>query len=41
MTVEAAQQAFEAALALSPSCALTYILGSIVMVYDGKAGQGH
>jgi TolB-like protein/class 3 adenylate cyclase len=37
---EAAQQVFEAALALSPSCALTYILGSIVMVYDGKADKG-
>ena len=28
---EAARQAFEAALALSPSCALTYILGSVVV----------
>jgi TolB-like protein/class 3 adenylate cyclase len=36
----AAQQAFEAALALSPSCALTYVLGSIVMVYDGNAEKG-
>ena len=37
---EAAQQAFEAALAVSPSCALTYVLGSVVMVYDGKADKG-
>jgi adenylate cyclase len=37
---EAAHQAFEAALALSPSCALTYILGSVVMVYAGDADRG-
>jgi adenylate cyclase len=37
---DAARQAFEAALALSPSCALTYILGSIVMVYAGNADRG-
>jgi adenylate cyclase len=37
---EAARQAFEAALALSPSCALTYILGSVVMVYAGNADRG-
>lgn len=36
----AAQQAFEAALTLSPSCALTYILGSVVKAYDGKADEG-
>jgi TolB-like protein/class 3 adenylate cyclase len=32
---QAARQAFEAALALSPSCALTYMLGSVVMAYAG------
>ena len=37
---EAAQQALEAALAVSPSCALTYVLGSVVFVYDGKADKG-
>lgn len=37
---EAAHKAFEAALALSPSCALTYILGSVVMVYAGDAERG-
>jgi len=37
---EAARQAFEAALALSPSCALTYILGSVVMVFAGDADRG-
>ena len=37
---EAARQAFEAALALSPSCALTYILGSVVMVFGGDADRG-
>jgi tetratricopeptide (TPR) repeat protein len=37
---EAARQAFEAALALSPSCALTYILGSVVMVLGGDADRG-
>jgi TolB-like protein/class 3 adenylate cyclase len=31
----AARQAFEAALALSPSCALTYMFGSVVMAYAG------
>ena len=34
-----ARQAFEAALALSPSCALTYILGSVVMVFAGDADR--
>jgi TolB-like protein/class 3 adenylate cyclase len=37
---EAAHQAFEAALALSASCALTYVLGSVVMVYAGNADRG-
>jgi TolB-like protein/class 3 adenylate cyclase/tetratricopeptide (TPR) repeat protein len=37
---EAAQQAFEAALNLSPSCALTYVLGSVVKAYGGKADEG-
>jgi tetratricopeptide (TPR) repeat protein len=37
---EAARQAFEAALALSPSCAITYILGSVVMAFDGDADRG-
>lgn len=37
---EAARQAFEAALALSPSCALTYILGSVVMVFAGDGDRG-
>jgi adenylate cyclase len=32
---QAARQAFEAALALSPSCALTYMFGSVIMVYGG------
>ena len=36
---EAAHQAFEAALALSPSCALTYILGSGVMALAGDADR--
>lgn len=36
---EAAHQAFEAALALSPSCALTYVLGSVVMAYAGNADR--
>jgi TolB-like protein/Flp pilus assembly protein TadD len=35
----AARQAFEAALALSPSCALTYILGSVVTVMSGDADR--
>ena len=37
---QAARQAFEAALALSPSCALTYILGSVIMVFAGDADRG-
>ncbi len=37
---DAARQAFEAALALSPSCALSYILGSVVMVFGGDADRG-
>jgi adenylate cyclase len=37
---EAARQAFETALALSPSCALTYILGSVIMVFAGDADRG-
>jgi TolB-like protein/Tfp pilus assembly protein PilF len=37
---DAARQAFEAALALSSSCALAYILGSVVMVYAGDADRG-
>jgi TolB-like protein len=36
----AARQAFEAALALSSSCALTYIFGSVVMVLAGDADRG-
>jgi adenylate cyclase len=36
---EAARQAFEAALALSPSCALTYNLGSVVMALAGEADR--
>ena len=36
---DAARQAFEAALALSPSCALTYVLGSVVMVFAGEADR--
>jgi adenylate cyclase len=36
---DAARQAFEAALALSPSCALTYIFGSIVRCLNGEADQ--
>jgi tetratricopeptide (TPR) repeat protein len=31
--------AFEAALALSPSCALTYILGSVLAGWGGEAGR--
>lgn len=34
---EASRQAMEAALALSPSCALTYTLGSVVMALSGEA----
>jgi adenylate cyclase len=37
---DAARQALEAALALSPSCALAYILGSVVMDYAGEADRG-
>jgi TolB-like protein len=37
---QAARKALEAALAVSPSCALTYILGSVVMVFDGDADRG-
>ncbi|MER9407205.1 adenylate/guanylate cyclase domain-containing protein [Mesorhizobium caraganae] len=36
---EAARQAFEAALALSPSCALTYVFGSVVAAYAGSADR--
>jgi adenylate cyclase len=36
----AARQALDAALALSPSCALTYILGSVVMVFAGDGERG-
>ena len=36
---EAARQAFEAALALSPSCALTYMFGSVVTVLAGDADR--
>ncbi|HUS56074.1 MAG TPA: adenylate/guanylate cyclase domain-containing protein [Thermohalobaculum sp.] len=36
----AARQAFEAALALSQSCALTYILGSVIMALGGDADRG-
>ena len=35
----AARQAFDAALALSPSCALTYILGSVIMIFDNHASR--
>jgi Tfp pilus assembly protein PilF len=37
---EAAHKAFEAALALSASCALTYVLGSVVAVYAGDSERG-
>jgi adenylate cyclase len=37
---EAARQAFEAALALSPSCALSYIFGGVVMAWSGDADRG-
>ena len=37
---DAARLAFEAALALSPSCVLTYNLGSVVMIYAGEADRG-
>jgi tetratricopeptide (TPR) repeat protein len=36
---EAARQAFEAALALSPSTALTYMLGGVVIGYGGDADR--
>jgi adenylate cyclase len=36
---QAARQAFEAALALSPSCALTYMFGSVVMALAGDADR--
>jgi TolB-like protein/class 3 adenylate cyclase/tetratricopeptide (TPR) repeat protein len=36
---EAARQAFEVAMTLSPSCALTYILGSVVMAMAGDADR--
>ncbi len=36
---EAARQAFEAALALSPSCAFTYMFGSVVTVLAGDADR--
>jgi adenylate cyclase len=35
----AARQAFEAALALSPSSALTYMFGSVIMVFAGDADR--
>jgi TolB-like protein len=37
---DAARQAFEAALALSSSCALAYNLGSVVMALAGDADRG-
>jgi len=37
---DAARQAFDAALAISPSCALAYLLGSIVLVFAGDADRG-
>ena len=37
---DAARQAFEAALAISSSCALSYNLGSVVMVFAGDADRG-
>lgn len=36
---QAARQAFEAALALSPSCALTYIFGSVVLALSGDSAR--
>ena len=36
---DAARQAFEAALALSPSCALSYNLGSVVIMFSGDADR--
>ncbi len=37
---DVARQALEAALALSPSCALAYILGSVVLVFAGDVDRG-
>ena len=37
---QAARQAFEAALTLSPSCALAYNFGSVVMATGGDADRG-
>jgi adenylate cyclase len=37
---EAARRAFEAALALSPSCSLAYAFGSVVMATGGDADRG-
>jgi adenylate cyclase len=37
---EAARRAFEAALALSPSCSLAYGFGSVVMATGGDADRG-
>jgi tetratricopeptide (TPR) repeat protein len=37
---DAARQAFAAALAINSSCALSYNLGSVVMVLDGDADRG-
>src|SRR5215470_16618019 len=37
---EAARQAFDAALALSPSCALAYTFGSVVTVLGGDSERG-
>ena len=37
---EAARQAFDAALALSPSCALAYVFGSVVTVLGGDGERG-
>ena len=36
---DSARQAFEAALALSPSCALTYNLGSVVTIFAGDGDR--
>jgi tetratricopeptide (TPR) repeat protein len=36
---QAARQAFAAALALSPSCALTYMLGSVIMYLAGDSDR--
>jgi adenylate cyclase len=36
---DAALNAFEAALAISPSCAPTYIFGSVVLAYSGDADR--